>query len=92
MYVTRLFLFDQEKIEASLVVLACLALSLIICLALSYRTMNAALPTFLSQSRQLDIWLLRIFLFNGLGIYASWTSIATGLNLGLVIAYRYVRG
>lgn len=35
----------------------------------------------------MDIWLIRGLVHNGLGIYATWTSIAALLNLAMVIAY-----
>ncbi|KAL8608055.1 hypothetical protein ACOMHN_023871 [Nucella lapillus] len=83
-----LFLFDRGVIEAAFVSLLGIEVFLIIALAVSYRALDAALAGLVEQRRTLDIWLVRAFVHNGLGIYATWTSIATLLNLAMVVRYR----
>ncbi|XP_076437398.1 uncharacterized protein LOC143276658 [Babylonia areolata] len=83
-----LFLFDRDIIEAAFVALLGIPVSLIISLALNYRTLDVAAPSLAQQRRTADIWLVRIFIHNGLAIYATWTSIATLLNMAMVIRYR----
>jgi hypothetical protein len=40
------------------------------------------------SERKVDIWLTRILVQNGISVYATWCTIATNLNLAMVIAYR----
>ncbi|KAL8564704.1 hypothetical protein ACOMHN_004197 [Nucella lapillus] len=82
-----LFLFDRSHIEASFAALLVLSLSLIVALGASYKALEKCLSELASQCRTADIWLVRGFVQNGLGIYATWTSIATLLNLAMVITY-----
>ena len=83
-----MFLFDRDVIEGAFVALLGIAVLLIVCLCISYRALDAASPRLVEQRRVVDIWLVRGFVHNGLGIYATWTSIATLLNLAMVIRYR----
>lgn len=89
-HLCRLFLFDRDIIEAALAALFIIPLTLCGCLWISYRSLDAAAPNLASQGRRIDVWLVRAFVHNGLGIYATWTAIATLLNLAIVIRYGYV--
>ncbi|XP_056377421.1 uncharacterized protein LOC130273923 [Hyla sarda] len=42
----------------------------------------------MSQNQRFDLWCIRILVHNGLATYATWTSIATIVNLGLVLKYN----
>lgn len=35
-----------------------------------------------------DIWLIRFFIQNGIAFYAAWVTVATLLNLGCVLTYK----
>ncbi|KAK7478819.1 hypothetical protein BaRGS_00029918 [Batillaria attramentaria] len=83
-----LFLFDRDVIEGAFVSLLLIAVFLIVTMAVSYRTLDAASPALLDQKRTVDIWFMRVLVHNGLGIYATWTSIASLLNMAMVIRYR----
>nr|KAG5693439.1 hypothetical protein BaRGS_022326 [Batillaria attramentaria] len=83
-----LFLFDRDVIEGAFVSLLLIAVFLIVTMAVSYRTLDAASPALVDQKRTVDIWLVRVLVHNGLGIYATWTSIASLLNMAMVIRYR----
>ena len=39
------------------------------------------------EGQKCDLWMTRIVVLNGLGLYASWVSVATCLNVGIVILY-----
>jgi hypothetical protein len=52
-----------------------------------FRSLDKAAPELVAQGRSKDIWWTRALVHNGLGIYATWTSIATLLNLAMVISY-----
>lgn len=82
-----LFLFDRQVIEVAFVCLFFIAFTLYICLFFSYRNLDRNLGTLAKYSPN-DIWLIRIFVQNGISTYATWTTIATLLNLAMTIAYR----
>ncbi|XP_061614412.1 uncharacterized protein si:ch211-161h7.5 isoform X2 [Phyllopteryx taeniolatus] len=42
----------------------------------------------LKKYRNVDLWLLRILVQNGVMIYATWTTIATLINLAIVLTYE----
>lgn len=73
--------------EAAFVFLFLIAFTLYICLAVVYRSFDQNAELLIKQNRKLDIWLVRLFIFNGIGIYATWTTIATLLNMAIVITY-----
>ena len=39
------------------------------------------------EGQKCDLWMTRIIVLNGLALYASWVSVATCLNVGVVIQY-----
>ncbi|KAK7468158.1 hypothetical protein BaRGS_00036622 [Batillaria attramentaria] len=82
-----LFLFDRDYIEGAFVALFFTAFSLILALAVTYRSLDWCSSQLVEQGRSVDIWLVRGLVHNGLGIYATWTSIATLLNMAMVITY-----
>ncbi|KAK7092766.1 uncharacterized protein [Littorina saxatilis] len=82
-----IFLFDRSHVEAAFAVLLLNALLLILALAVSYKRLDATAEELVTQSRGFDVWLVRGFVQNGLGVYCTWTTIATLLNLAMVIAY-----
>lgn len=82
-----LFLFDRDEIQAAFAALFFNAAFLICGLGASYKVLDKVSYELVSQNRRFDIWLVKGFVHNGLGIYATWTSIATLLNLALIITY-----
>ncbi|XP_076437414.1 uncharacterized protein LOC143276672 [Babylonia areolata] len=82
-----LFLFDRDEIEASFVALLFIAIFLVAGMVVSYKSLEKFYVELLGAGRQVDIWLVRGFVHNGLGIYAAWTSIASLINLAIVITY-----
>ncbi|KAL3836104.1 hypothetical protein ACJMK2_021557 [Sinanodonta woodiana] len=83
-----LFLWDQEIIAAAFPVLFLTAFTLYICLFLVYRSTDKYATAIIKENRKYDVWLVRLLVHNGLAIYATWTSIATLLNLAHTIAYK----
>lgn len=81
------FLFDRGLIEGALAVIVLTTAFLILALVVSYKAVSGSARDLLEQGRGFEVWLVRVFVHNGLGIYSSWTSIATVLNLAMVIAY-----
>ncbi|CAM9477682.1 uncharacterized protein LOC144723244 [Lampetra planeri] len=81
--VAWLFLWDAELFIPSLIFLAFVPFTLYLMLALSYRSVQLLLKTIAPR----ELWLTRILAHNGLAMYATWTTIATLLNLGVVLRY-----
>ena len=42
----------------------------------------------IKKERKMDVWLSPVLVHNGLSIYATWCTIATLLNLAMVMTYR----
>lgn len=83
-----LIAFDREELEASFAILLLVAVSLITCVMLTYRSLDRGMDTLLKQGRRVDIWLMRGLVHNGLGIYGTWCCIATMLNFNFLLIYR----
>jgi len=81
-----LYSFSNYEVSISFVVL--LVLSLIL-----YGTLGGALITYyykikhLQRSQRVDLILTPILLHNGLAVYATWTTVATLLNMGIIMQY-----
>lgn len=84
--VTWLFSFDSEFLVASFVALFGIAMSLYVCLFFSFRY----LWRYESELTKAEMIVNIILVQNGLGFYATWTTVATLLNFGIVL--RYVIG
>ncbi|CAL8236751.1 unnamed protein product [Boreogadus saida] len=82
--ISWLLLWDREAMVAALVVLVMLTLSsygaLFFC---CYATDNYGL--WLQTHQPKDLACLRILVQNGLALYATWTSVATLINLAVVL-------
>ena len=39
------------------------------------------------QNNKIDLWITRLLVTNGLAIYATWTTVATLINVGIVLQY-----
>ena len=83
-----LIAFDREQLELAFAILFLIALTLVICLFFSYRSLDRETDVLIKMERKSDVWLTRLLVQNGLSIYATWTTIATHLNLAFVLAYR----
>ncbi|XP_071103423.1 uncharacterized protein [Haliotis cracherodii] len=83
-----LFMFDRELIGLAFVTLAGISVTLYICLGLSYLAMYKNRFILSNQSRRVDIVLISIFVHNGLALYAAWTTVATFINMAIVITYQ----
>ncbi|OCT76582.1 hypothetical protein XELAEV_18031785mg [Xenopus laevis] len=84
-----LFLWDQEILIFANVFIVLLPISLYLMLAISYRNCYKY-GAWMSQNNPSDLWCTRILVHNGLATYATWTSVATFLNFGIVLKY-YVK-
>ncbi|XP_046345886.1 uncharacterized protein LOC124128680 [Haliotis rufescens] len=86
--ISWLLLFDRQLIELAFSFLFAIAFTLYICLWISYTSLDNNMEVLAKLNLKIEDTLVRAFVHNGLGIYAAWTTIASFLNMGFVIAYR----
>ncbi|ESO92064.1 hypothetical protein LOTGIDRAFT_121617, partial [Lottia gigantea] len=79
--------FDRESLIAAFVLLFLIAFTLYICLFFSYRSFAEHSPKLAKQGRNSEIWCHRVIVHNAFGNYATWTTIATLLNVIMVMVY-----
>lgn len=84
---TWLFVWDREILIAAFVILALDAISLYICIGISMKYLNANMGVLRKANLGGQKWWIWIAVQNGLAIYATWTSIATTLNMAVVMEY-----
>jgi len=85
--VAWIFMFDTENLEAALGVLMFTTLSLYFCIGATMRGLSQHSYELIKQGKRLHVILQIVIVQNGLAIYAAWVSIATLLNLGMVLTY-----
>ncbi|XP_050406244.1 uncharacterized protein LOC126821789 isoform X1 [Patella vulgata] len=85
--ITWLFLWDRLYFISSTVFLFLIAITLYVCMVISYRALNRHYSLLVARERKAEIWLIILLVQNGIAIYATWTSIASLLNLATVLAY-----
>ncbi|XP_078657496.1 uncharacterized protein LOC144903346 [Branchiostoma floridae x Branchiostoma belcheri] len=81
------FLNDSLERVGACMLLFLIALTLYYMLYISYRRVDQNGP-WLTENAPADLWLIRLFVHNGLTIYATWVTIATLLSFGLVLTYE----
>ncbi|XP_076813997.1 uncharacterized protein LOC143460393 [Clavelina lepadiformis] len=85
--VAWLFAFDNEILGLSFVILILAAGSIYVALGVSCTVVRQNV-LLLEANCKVMLWLVRIFLQNGLGLPATWLTIATLLNLADVMIYE----
>nr|XP_002124153.3 uncharacterized protein LOC100178191 [Ciona intestinalis] len=90
-----ILVFDRELLELSLaVIILCMisvyAIIVMACKPLADSIENGRIDE--TAECKVMIWCVRIIVQNGLGVFAAWITIATCLNLGIVITYKSSAG
>ena len=85
--VSWLFIFDRQQILPALIVIALLPFSLYIMLFFTCKAVVDHGMALIEAGMKKEIWLTRILVHNAFGMYAAWTTIATLLNLAMVLTY-----
>ncbi|XP_061569412.1 uncharacterized protein si:ch211-161h7.5 [Cololabis saira] len=81
-----LFLWDRKIMPAALVFLILVTLTNYTTIFFScYGLKNYG--AWLNKYHKVDLWLHRVLVQNGVAIYATWTTIATFVNLDVVLTY-----
>ncbi|OWF39583.1 uncharacterized protein LOC110464882 [Mizuhopecten yessoensis] len=86
--VAWLFVWDSQEIIWSLVVIAITPITLYVALAISFQRLYHNLGNLNKENAVKDIWLIRFLVQNGMALYAAWVTIATLLNVSMVMIYK----
>lgn len=87
--VTWLILWDRLLSGWALPFIALIPFTCYVCLFISFRRLNQYKHVLIRQGMRKDIWLIRMLVQNGLAFYAAWTTIATVLNISIVLTYNF---
>lgn len=79
-----LFLWDRSLMIAALVFLILIALTNYAIIAFSCLGLHNY-GAWLNKYHKADLWLIRVLVQNGIAIYATWTTIASLVNLNIVL-------
>ncbi|XP_070174627.1 uncharacterized protein [Littorina saxatilis] len=83
-----LFLWDREYFLPAVPVNGVTAVTCYVGLLISYCSLAINRQELVEEGRYAEINVIRIFVFNGLGLYGAWTTIATILCLGVTLVYK----
>ncbi|XP_062377580.1 uncharacterized protein LOC134066305 isoform X2 [Sardina pilchardus] len=84
--ITWLLLWDREQMIAALVIIALVALTNYIMIFFSCHGLKIY-GAWLNKYHKRDLWLIRILVQNGIATYMTWTTLATLINLAIVMDY-----
>lgn len=82
-----LFAWDRMKVAIALPLIALTPFTLYICLLFSLKRLYDNLDFLTRNGLSLEVWLIRMFIQNGIGFYAAWVTVATLLNIAIVMTY-----
>ncbi|XP_033725752.1 uncharacterized protein LOC117315597 [Pecten maximus] len=80
-------LFDRKYINISLPDAALMAFTLYIILGISCRAVRNNISSLVKDGAGKEAWFIRFFLQNGIAFYATWVTVATHLNVAMVMHY-----
>ncbi|WAR04414.1 hypothetical protein MAR_019783 [Mya arenaria] len=86
--VAWLFAWDQMKLAIALPLIALTPLTLFVCLYFSFKTLYDNPDYLIRNGAIADIWLIRLLIQNGIAFYAAWVTVATFINVALVMTYK----
>lgn len=81
-----LFIWDNQLMTSAAVVLSCIALTNWIALATLARNLWNNVVTLKTENPR-DLLAYRILLLNGLGVYATWTTLASLISVAVALLY-----
>ncbi|KAG9283315.1 hypothetical protein AMEX_G2070 [Astyanax mexicanus] len=82
-----LLLWDREVMIGALILLALVAFTNYLTIFFSCHGLKIY-GAWLNKYHNIDLWCIRVLVQNGLAVYATWTSIATLINLAIVVSYN----
>lgn len=81
------YAFTNEQMAVAFVLLLLLSLTLYATIGVSVVVFYYRVEHLKRQKQKVDLVLTTILLHNGLAVYATWTSVATLLNMGIIMQY-----
>ena len=82
-----IYAFTNEQMAVAFVLLLLLSITLYATIGVSVVVFYYRVEHLKRQEQRVDLVLTTILLHNGLAVYATWTSIATLLNMGVIMQY-----
>ncbi|XP_076455620.1 uncharacterized protein LOC143290189 [Babylonia areolata] len=82
-----LFTWDSENLLMAFSFLTLTTITGITALLTVYGTLDSFREEMQEEGRQAEINFIYVFVFNGMGMYAAYTTLASVLNMGSVMAY-----
>jgi hypothetical protein len=86
--ISWLLIWDREYMEVALVFINLMTCTLYICLVVSLRRLNECGYHMARNHMTREIWLIRVFVHNGIAMFASWGTVASIFNFAVVLTYR----
>ena len=86
-YISWLLIWDREYMEVALVFINLMACTLFICLVVTLRSLHEFGDEMFRQQLTKEIWFIRIFVQNGLALFASLGAVAALFNFTVVMTY-----
>ena len=81
------YVWGNEYPQGGLVFILLMAISLYVAIGMLSYHLYRKTKDLEEEGQKCDLWMTRIVVLNGLGLYASWVSVATCLGVGIVILY-----
>jgi hypothetical protein len=85
--VAWLVLWDRQWIQWSLLDIIFAPATLYVCLFISYKYLYDNIEVLKRRGAGKELWFVRVLIHNGMSFFATWVSIATLLNFGIVLTY-----
>ena len=85
--VSWLLIWDKQYMEVALVFVNLMSCTLYICLVVSLRRLNEYGALMVMHNMNRDIWMVRILVQNGLGMFAAWGTVAAMFNFAVVLCF-----
>ncbi|XP_074477416.1 uncharacterized protein LOC141759328 [Sebastes fasciatus] len=85
--ITWLFLFDRELLLPVLIISTLMTFTDYMILFFSCHGLKIY-GAWLNKYHNIDLWLIRILVLNGIAVYATWGTLSTLLNLTIYLQYQ----
>ncbi|VDI62617.1 Hypothetical predicted protein [Mytilus galloprovincialis] len=82
-----IIIWDRQYTIAGLCVILITPFTLYVCLFLSFRQLYRNLAYLSKNDATKEIWFIRFFIQNSLAFYAAWVTVASLINLVVVLVY-----
>ena len=87
--VAWLVVWDRELLDWALYVILAIFVTLGLSLFFSFRSLACLEAALISEGMKKEIWLTRILVQSGIALNAAWVAVASTLNLGVCMTYKW---